>query len=127
MKSPCTLRTLSLVFRLWLVPSGWAYTSEPLAPLLAALPALLLIRWELLNILSANQQFIHALLPSLYASPLSSLRYVISSRPLSIFRINTEKVAKASLRIWPCPLVCIALHDPGHFVEHLEKIAIFLV
>lgn len=123
-KSSCTLRTLSRVFRLWLVPSGWICTSEPLASWLAAL---LLVRCEFLNILSANRQFINALLPSLCASRLSSSRYVISSRPLYIFRINRKKAAKASLRIGPRPPACIALHVPGHFVGRLEKNSIFLL
>lgn len=91
-KSSCTLRTLSRVLRLWLVLSGRICTSEPLASLLAAL---LLVRCEFLNILSANRQFINAFLPSLCVSPLSSFRYVISSRPLYIFRINTKKAARA--------------------------------
>jgi hypothetical protein len=98
--------------------------SEPLASLLVAL---LLARCELLNILFENRQFIYVLLPSLCAFPISSFRYVISSRPLYIFRIKTEKAAKASLRIGPRPLAYIALHVPGHFVGHREKIAIFLV
>ena len=123
-KSSCTLRTLSCVFRLWLAPSGWICMLEPLASLLAAL---LLVRCEFLNILSANRQFIYALLPSLCAFPLSLFRYVISSRPLYIFKINTKKAAKASLRIGPCPLACIALHVPGHFVGLLEKTSIFLL
>ena len=126
MKSLCTLRTLSRVFRLWLAPSGWICTSESLA-LASLLAALLLVRCELLNVLSPNRQFIYVLLPSLYACPLASFRYVISSRPLYVFRINTKKAAKASLRIGPRPLAYIALHIPGRFVGHLEKIAIFLV
>ena len=90
MKSPCTLRTLSCVFRLWLAPSGWICMSEPLASLFAALLVLLPVRCRLLNILSANRGIICAFLPSLYASPLSSCQYVISSRPYT-FSESTQR------------------------------------
>jgi len=123
-KSSCTLHTLLCVFHLWLVPSGWICTLEPLASLLEAL---LLVHCKFLNILSANQQFIYVLLPSLCTFPLSLFWYVISSWPLYIFKINTKKAAKASLWIGPCPLACITLHIPGHFVGHLEKTSIFLL